>query len=62
MPLRWEYAFGGSSVVPNPEHALDANTPPYLLNKLCYSNPLGRGWIENATRCASNCPAIARSS
>jgi hypothetical protein len=46
VPLRWEYAFGGSSVVPNPEHAVDANTPPYLLNEVCYSNPLGRGWIE----------------
>lgn len=46
VPLRWEYAFGGSSVVVNPEHAVDANTPPYLLNEVCYSNPLGRGWIE----------------
>lgn len=46
VPLRWEYAFGGRSVVPNPEHALDTNTPPYLLNEVCYSNPLGRGWIE----------------
>ncbi|WPO00215.1 DUF2169 domain-containing protein [Pseudomonas sp. MUP55] len=46
VPLRWEYAFGGSSMVLNPEHAVDANTPPYLLNEVCYSNPLGRGWIE----------------
>ena len=46
VPLRWEYAFGGSSVVPNPEHAVDTNTAPYLLNEVCYSNPLGRGWIE----------------
>ena len=46
VPLRWEYAFGGSSVVPNPEHAIDENTPPYLLNEVCYSNPLGCGWID----------------
>lgn len=46
VPLRWEHAFGGSSVVPNPEHAVDASSPPYLLNEVCYSNPLGRGWIE----------------
>lgn len=46
VPLRWEYAFGGTSVVPNPEHAVDTDTPPYLLNEVCYSNPLGRGWIE----------------
>jgi hypothetical protein len=46
VPLRWEYAFGGSSVVPNPEYAVDASSPPYLLNEVCYSNPLGRGWIE----------------
>ena len=46
VPLRWEYAFGGSSVVRNPEHPLQPDSPEYLLNEVCYSNPLGCGWIE----------------
>lgn len=46
VPLRWEYAFGGSSVVRNPEHPLAPDSPEYLLNEVCYSNPLGSGWIE----------------
>lgn len=46
VPLRWEYAFGGSSVVRNPEHLLKPDSPEYLLNEVCYSNPLGSGWIE----------------
>lgn len=46
VPLRWEYAFGGSSVVRNSEHPLQPDSPEYLLNEVCYSNPLGCGWIE----------------
>jgi len=46
VPLRWEYAFGGISVVRNPEYLLQHNNPEYLLNEVCYSNPLGCGWIE----------------
>ncbi|GGU75760.1 hypothetical protein GCM10009504_36200 [Pseudomonas laurentiana] len=46
VPLRWEHAFGGSSVVKNPEHAHDQTAPAYLLNEVCFSNPLGCGWIE----------------
>ena len=46
VPLRWECAFGGSSVVRNPEHLLKPDSPEYLLNEVCYSNPLGCGWIE----------------
>jgi hypothetical protein len=45
VPLRWEYAFGGSSVLPNPDYP-DNCAEPYLLHQVCYSNPLGRGWIE----------------
>lgn len=48
VPLRWEYAFGGSSVVRNPEHPLAPDSPEYLLNEVCYSNPLGCGWIEKS--------------
>lgn len=46
LPLRWEYAFGGRSVVPNPNHGASADTPAFLLNEVCFSNPIGCGWIE----------------
>lgn len=46
VPLRWEYAFGGSSVVLNPEHQKNPDAPEHLLNQVCYSNPLGRGWLK----------------
>jgi len=45
VPLLWEYAFGGSSVFFNPCYPEQAQEP-FLLNQVCYSNPLGRGWIE----------------
>ncbi|QVM98902.1 DUF2169 domain-containing protein [Pseudomonas sp. SORT22] len=45
VPLRWEYAFGGSSVLANPGYP-GTSAEPYLLHQVCYSNPLGRGWIE----------------
>lgn len=46
VPLRWEYAFGGSSVVPNPAYPSRADVAEFLLNEVCYSNPLGHGWVE----------------
>ncbi|SAK96389.1 DUF2169 family type VI secretion system accessory protein [Caballeronia ptereochthonis] len=46
VPLRWEHVFGGTSAVRNPRHAHDSNEPEFLLNEVCYSNPLGCGWIE----------------
>ncbi|BFM19620.1 DUF2169 family type VI secretion system accessory protein [Gilvimarinus japonicus] len=46
VPLRWEYAFGGKSQVPNPKHLTDATLPEWLLNEVCYSNPLGGGWMD----------------
>jgi hypothetical protein len=46
VPLRWEHAFGGSSVVANPAHVHDPQAPMYLLNAVCFSNPVGCGWIE----------------
>lgn len=45
VPLRWEYAFGDSSVLLDPAYP-DSTAQPYLLNHACYCNPLGRGWIE----------------
>ncbi|NWL77108.1 DUF2169 domain-containing protein [Pseudomonas taiwanensis] len=46
VPLRWEHAFGGASQIPNPRHADDPESPEYLLNEVCFSNPLGCGWLE----------------
>jgi hypothetical protein len=46
VPLRWEYAFGGRSVVRNPKHEHDVSEPEYLLNEVCFSNPLGCGWLD----------------
>ncbi|WP_088278620.1 DUF2169 domain-containing protein [Ideonella sp. A 288] len=46
VPLRYEHAWGGASVVPNPEHPRDTSAPEHLLNEVCYSNPLGCGWLH----------------
>lgn len=46
VPMRWENAFGGESVVRNPRYERDSDTPEFLLNEVCFSNPLGRGWSE----------------
>ena len=43
VPLQWEYAFGGACQVKNPEP--EANKP-FLLNEVCYTNPLGSGWMD----------------
>ncbi|MBO3275759.1 DUF2169 family type VI secretion system accessory protein [Pseudomonas schmalbachii] len=50
VPLDWEHAFGGSSRVPNPKHAEDPAQPEWLLNEVCYSNPLGTGWMDKLHR------------
>jgi len=42
VPARWEHAFGGGCFISDPR---DSNLPP-LLNEVCFSNPLGKGWIE----------------
>jgi hypothetical protein len=41
VPVRWEYAYGGASQVLAVE---DSGQP--VLNEVCFSNPLGCGWIE----------------
>lgn len=43
VPLRWELAFGGSSRIADPS----SDDAPPLLNEVCFSNPLGRGWSES---------------
>lgn len=40
LPLRWEYAFGGRSLARKNEDEAP------LLDEVCFSNPLGRGWVE----------------
>lgn len=40
VALRWEHSFGGSCRV------ADGETGPPLLNEVCFSNPLGKGWLE----------------
>ncbi|MBK5006076.1 DUF2169 family type VI secretion system accessory protein [Pseudomonas sp. S32] len=47
VPLQWEYAFGGSSVIyPSNEQVCSPENRP-VLNEVCYSNPLGRGWLHD---------------
>lgn len=45
VPMRWERALGGRCVVPDPD------APPgearHLLNEVCFTNPVGAGWIES---------------
>lgn len=46
VPMTWAQAFGGRSVVRNPEHPHHPDAPEYLLNEVCFSNPLGCGWLD----------------
>lgn len=48
VPMRWEHAFGGACKVPHPD-AVDGaeNNPTELLNEVCFTNPVGCGWIES---------------
>ena len=45
VALRWEHAFAGKSVVSNPDFP-SCSAFPHLLNQVCYSNPLGCGWMD----------------
>ncbi|MDG3714534.1 DUF2169 domain-containing protein [Pseudomonas aeruginosa] len=47
VALRWEQAFGGASRIANPRHQDDLEAPEFLLNEVCFSNPLGCGWLEH---------------
>ncbi len=46
VELSWEHAFGGSSLVANPAAESPENPLPPLLNEVCFSNPVGRGWMD----------------
>ena len=42
LPIRWDYAFGG-------HHNLNKSgdgTGITLFNEMCFTNPLGRGWVD----------------
>lgn len=47
VPLRYEHAWGGASVVANPNHGKDPASPEHLLNEVCFTNPLGSGWMHS---------------
>ena len=46
IPLRWDFAFGGTSKIANPKHEQDPTQPEWLLNEACFSNPVGCGWVD----------------
>jgi hypothetical protein len=43
VSLLWEYSFGGAAVIKNPDSEA---SNAYLLNEVCYTNPLGCGWLD----------------
>lgn len=43
LPMRWEHAFGGRSLLRKVD-APEGELP--LRDEVCFSNPLGQGWIE----------------
>lgn len=45
VPLRYELAYGGACIVPAPKQA-DTGEETYLINEVCYRNPVGAGWVE----------------
>jgi len=48
VSLRWESSFGGSCRVDAPRDAKhpEGPSPAPLLNEVCFSNPLGKGWLD----------------
>jgi hypothetical protein len=63
VPLRWEYAFGGSSLVAASagSEQSDADASP-LLNEVCFTNPLGAGWLEKRYLSLSSRPDVEHTS
>lgn len=60
LPMRWEHAFGGRSFLRQPDASDEA---PPLLNEVCFSNPLGRGWLDRRAvdlACQAGEPGIER--
>ncbi|WP_171463142.1 DUF2169 family type VI secretion system accessory protein [Burkholderia thailandensis] len=67
VPVRWEQAYGGTSRIVLAQSAKGASAD-LELNEACFTNPLGRGWVEKrfldrathksvvASLCASSIP------
>ncbi|WP_204371570.1 hypothetical protein, partial [Burkholderia cenocepacia] len=65
--VRWEQAYGGTSRVALAQSA-KGTSADLELNEVCFTNPLGRGWVEKrfldrathksvvASLCASSIP------
>jgi hypothetical protein len=49
VPLSYTLSYGGASVVNNPRYRDDPNQPQHLLNEVCFTNPIGRGWVHAAS-------------
>ncbi|WP_118184455.1 DUF2169 family type VI secretion system accessory protein [Paraburkholderia phosphatilytica] len=62
VPMRWEYAFGGCSRVVAAAGVVGLPAEREL-NEVCFSNPLGRGWVEKRfPGCATAGDVVASSS
>lgn len=44
VPLTYALSYGGTSRVLNPQRATDPDAPAYVINEVCYTNPIGCGW------------------
>lgn len=44
VPLKYSLSYGGSSKVHHPQFGKHPDAPEFLLNEVCYTNPLGSGW------------------
>lgn len=45
VPVRWEHTYGGTSIVARSTRQ-PGEVGELLLNEVCYTNPLGCGWLE----------------
>jgi hypothetical protein len=46
VPMRWEYSYGGASIVVQPPSADGVQAAQTLLNEVCFTNPVGCGWVD----------------
>lgn len=46
VPMRWEYSYGGASIVVQPPSADGQQAAQTLLNEVCFTNPVGCGWVD----------------
>jgi hypothetical protein len=48
VPLSYTLSYGGTSQIKHPQYGQHSDAPEYLLNEVCYTNPLGTGWQHTA--------------